>query len=63
MSSTTDRIMGMANQAVGTVRKEAGRLTGSTKLKVEGELQKQKGKVQEVVGKAKGAMKAFIDKG
>jgi uncharacterized protein YjbJ (UPF0337 family) len=48
-----DRINGAADQTKGAVKEAAGKVTGDTKLKVEGELDKAKGQVESTVGQAK----------
>jgi uncharacterized protein YjbJ (UPF0337 family) len=48
-----DRIKGAGNQAKGQVKETAGKITGSDKLKAEGEADKLKGKIQSTVGEAK----------
>jgi uncharacterized protein YjbJ (UPF0337 family) len=48
-----DRINGAADQTKGAVKEGAGKITGDTKLKVEGQLDKAKGQVESTVGKAK----------
>ena len=62
MSSTTDKIKGMANEAVGAVKQSAGKAVGNPNLEVKGTLQKGKGEVQQAIGKAKDAVKKVIDK-
>ncbi|WGJ16332.1 CsbD family protein [Methylocapsa sp. D3K7] len=62
MSSTTDKIKGMANEAAGVVKQGAGKAVGNPNLEVEGVLQKGKGEAQQAVGKAKDAVKKVIDK-
>ncbi len=61
MSSTTDKIKGTANQAVGKIKRGLGEATDNPKLKGEGQLQEAKGKVQEAVGDAKAALKKAAD--
>ena len=62
MSSTTDKIKGAADQAIGTVKSGVGSVVGSDKLKVEGEAQKIKGKVEVAVGNAKDEAKDLAKK-
>ena len=62
MSSTTDKIKGMANEAAGAVKQSAGKAVGNPNLEVKGTLQKGKGEAQQAVGKAKDAAKKVIDK-
>mgnify|MGYP001558549469 FL=1 len=61
MSSTTDKIAGTANQAIGKIKKGVGEATDNPKLKGEGQLQEAKGKVQEAVGDAKAVLKKVAD--
>jgi len=51
-----DRIKGTIDEAAGLAKREAGELTGSTKLEVEGMVQQVKGKVENAWGKAKEAV-------
>jgi uncharacterized protein YjbJ (UPF0337 family) len=62
MSSTTDKIKGVANQAAGSVKQSVGNATGNDSLEAEGAAQKAKGNVQETVGKGKDAVKSVVDK-
>lgn len=62
MSSTTDKISGLANQATGAVKEGVGKVTGDAKLQAEGTAQKAKGHVEEGVGNAKGAVKDAANK-
>jgi len=62
MGSTTDKIKGVANEAVGAVKKGVGEAVGNPNLKVEGAVQKLKGEVQQNLGQAKDAVKEVIDK-
>jgi uncharacterized protein YjbJ (UPF0337 family) len=52
-----DRINGSANQAIGTAKEVAGKLTGDAKLKTEGNAQKIQGKIQNAIGGLKDAAK------
>ncbi len=61
MSSTTDKIKGVANQAAGSVKQAVGKATDNQKLEGEGLLQKGKGKAQELEGDAKRAVKKGLD--
>ncbi len=62
MSSTTDKIKGMANEAAGNVKQGLGKAVGSKKLQVEGVVQERKGEAQQAIGKAKDAVKKVVDK-
>ncbi|MGE8126065.1 CsbD family protein [Methylobacterium sp. NPDC080182] len=55
MSSTTDKIKGLANEAVGNVKQAAGKATGNDKLVAEG-------KAQKTVGDVKDGAKSVADK-
>lgn len=57
MSSTTDKIKGYTNDAVGNVKQGVGKLVGSEKLQAEGAAQELKGEAQIAVGKTKDAIK------
>ena len=61
MSSTTDKVKGMANEAAGNVKQGVGKATGNDKLRSEGVMQEKKGEAQQAVGKAKDALKKSID--
>ena len=52
-----DRIEGSANQAKGTVKQAAGKMTGDAKLQAEGAADKAKGKLQNAVGSTKDALR------
>ena len=62
MSSTTDKIAGLANEAVGNVKQGIGSLTGSEKLQAEGKAQELKGEAQKTAGDAKAAVSNAADK-
>ena len=61
MSSTTDKIKGLANEAVGNVKQAAGKATGNDKLVAEGKAQELKGEAQQTVGKAKDGARDIAD--
>lgn len=44
MSSTGDKVKGMANEAVGNVKQGVGKATDNTKLQAEGKIQEKKAK-------------------
>ena len=52
-----DRIAGAANQAKGSVKEAAGKVTGDTKLEAEGKADKVAGKVQNTVGGVRDSLK------
>ncbi|MBN9027459.1 MULTISPECIES: CsbD family protein [Kaistia] len=62
MSSTSDKIKGLANEAVGNVKQGIGKATDNDRLRAEGKAQELKGEAQQAVGKAKDAVKSAIDK-
>ena len=62
MSSTTDKIKGATNEAVGKAKEGIGNATGDTKLQGEGKAQEIKGDVQKAVGNAKDAVKDAVNK-
>jgi uncharacterized protein YjbJ (UPF0337 family) len=62
MSSTTDKIKGAANEALGKAKQGIGDVTGSDKMKAEGAAQELKGKTQSTVGDAKDTVKSATDK-
>ena len=45
-----ERVKGMADQAKGSVKETAGKMTGDQKLKTEGKLDRAEGKVRNAVG-------------
>ncbi|GJE13325.1 CsbD family protein [Methylobacterium longum] len=62
MSSTTDKIKGLANEAVGTVKQGVGSATDNDKLKAEGKAQELKGDAQKATGDVKDGAKHVADK-
>lgn len=61
MSSTTDKLKGLANEAAGNVKQGIGNVTGNDKLKAEGAAQELEGKTQRTVGEAKDGVKNAAD--
>ena len=57
MSSTTDKIKGAVNEAVGNAKQGIGNATDNNKLKAEGKAQELKGQAQRGVGETKDAVK------
>ena len=55
MGSTSDKIKGTANEAI-------GKATGSDRMKGEGAVQEVKGKGQQAMGDAKDAAKEAVDR-
>ncbi|ETF06717.1 MULTISPECIES: CsbD family protein [Pseudomonas] len=62
MSSTGDKVKGMANEAVGNVKQGVGKATDNDKMRAEGKVQEKKGEAQQAVGNAKDAVKKGVDK-
>ena len=62
MSSTGDKVKGMANEAVGNIKQGVGKATDNTELEVKGKIQEKKGEAQQAVGNAKDAVKKGVDK-
>ena len=56
MSSTTDKIKGAANEAMGKAKQGVGEATGSDRMRGEGAVQEVKGKGQQALGDAKDAI-------
>jgi uncharacterized protein YjbJ (UPF0337 family) len=52
-----DRVEGSAKQAKGTIKEAAGKLTGDTKLQVDGKADKTEGKIQNAIGAVKDALR------
>jgi uncharacterized protein YjbJ (UPF0337 family) len=61
MSSTSDKIKGAANEAIGHVKQAAGKATGNDHLVIKGAVQERKGEAQQALGKAKSSVKKIID--
>ena len=57
MGSTTDKVSGVANEAIGKAKQGIGDAVGSAKLKGEGQAQELKGDTQKAAGDAKAAVK------
>ena len=62
MSSTTDKIKGMTNEAAGKAKQGIGEGIGSDKMKGEGAVQEIKGKGQKAKGEAKDAAKEAMQR-
>jgi len=56
-----DRIQGSVEQAKGKMKEVAGKATGDSKLENEGKAQQVAGKVQNIVGGMKDAVKEAIE--
>ena len=61
MSSTTDKIKGLANEAVGNIKQGIGSATGNDKLQAEGKAQDVKGEAQKTTGDVKDGIKNAAD--
>ena len=61
MSSTTDKIKGVANEAAGNVKQGVGKATGDEQMQAEGKAQEVKGEAQKTVGDAKQGVKNAAD--
>jgi uncharacterized protein YjbJ (UPF0337 family) len=55
-----DRINGAADQAKGSIKEAAGKVTGDSKLQAEGTLDKAKGQVESAIGGVKDAVRNDI---
>ena len=62
MGSTTDKITGATNEAVGKAKQGVGEAVGSDRLQGEGAVQEIKGKGQQALGDAKEATKDAVNK-
>ena len=61
MSRTTDKIKGLANEAVGNIKQGIGSATGNDKLQAEGKAQELKGEAQKTTGDVKYGIKNAAD--
>ncbi len=61
MSSTTAKIKGLANEAIGNVKQGIGSATGNEKLQAEGKAQELKGEAQKTTGDVKDGIKNAAD--
>ena len=62
MGSTTDKIKGVTNEAIGKAKQGVGEAVGSDRLQGEGVIQEIKGKSQQAVGDAKQATKDAVNR-
>ena len=62
MGSTTDKIKGVTNEAIGKAKQGIGEATGSERLQGEGVIQEVKGKGQKAMGDVKDAAKDAINR-
>ena len=56
-----DRVKGTIDEVVGSAKRKAGKLTGDTKLQVEGIAQQVKGKVENAWGKTKDVARDAVE--
>ncbi|AWB21450.1 CsbD family protein [Methylobacterium currus] len=61
MSSTTDKLKGLANEAAGNLKQGVGKVTGNDQLVAEGKAQELKGEAQRTVGEVKDGVKNAAD--
>ena len=62
MGSTTDKIKGAANEAIGKAKQGLGEATGDERLEGEGAIQEVKGKGQKAMGDVKEAAKDAVNR-
>ena len=62
MSSTTDKIKGMANEAMGYVKQGVGKALDNKELQAKGKMQELKGEGQQLKGDAKDGIKKVVDR-
>jgi uncharacterized protein YjbJ (UPF0337 family) len=62
MGSTTDKVKGATNEAIGKAKQGIGEATGSDRLQGEGAIQEAKGKGQKALGDAKDATKDAVNR-
>jgi uncharacterized protein YjbJ (UPF0337 family) len=62
MGSTTDKVKGATNEAIGKAKQGIGEATGSDRLQGEGAIQEAKGKGQQALGDAKDATKDAVNR-
>ena len=61
MGATTDKVKGVANEAIGKAKQGIGEAVGSDQLQGEGVIQEVKGKGQKAVGDAKEVTKDAVN--
>jgi uncharacterized protein YjbJ (UPF0337 family) len=62
MGSTTDKVKGATNEAIGKAKQGIGEATGSERLEGEGAIQEAKGKGQKAMGDAKDLAKDAVNR-
>lgn len=63
MGSRTDKVSGIANQAIGKTKQVIGKLIGSNKLEAKGVAQEIRGNAQHVAGKEKETVRGSTSAG
>ena len=61
MGSTSDKISGLTNEAIGNAKQGVGKVIGNEQMQAEGKLQEIKGEGQQAVGDAKDTVKKGAD--
>ncbi|WP_210643195.1 MULTISPECIES: CsbD family protein [unclassified Pseudomonas] len=61
MGSTSDKVKGVANEAVGNIKQGVGKATDNDRMRAEGVVQEKKGEAQQTVGKVKDAVKKGVN--
>ena len=61
MGSTSDKIKGVADEAMGAIKQGVGKVVGSDKMRVEGKVQEIKGEAEVALGRTKDAIKKGAD--
>jgi uncharacterized protein YjbJ (UPF0337 family) len=62
MGSTSDKIKGTTNEAIGKAKQGIGEATGSERIEGEGAMQEAKGKGQKAMGDAKDLAKDAVNR-
>jgi uncharacterized protein YjbJ (UPF0337 family) len=62
MGSTSDKVIGKANEVAGQARQGIAEVTGDRKMQVKGAAQEIKGDAQQAKGKVKDAVKGAVDR-
>lgn len=60
--SSTDKIKGKANEAIGNVKQGVGRVVGSPSLEAEGIAQERLGEAQQIAGDVKDKIRDALDR-
>lgn len=62
MGSTSDKIVGKANELAGQARQGIGKAVGDREMQAKGIVQEAKGDSQQAKGKVKDAVKDLVDR-